>query len=316
MTAKDAVGVTTEENIKDIVKGRYDAYVEQGGGEGAGCCPGETPGRPSLAAEQGLIPELARIHHLRGNLYFPLGNVDGCLEEHEKALHYAQQAGDAENEARALSGLGDAHYSRGRMRTALDYFRRCVALSRKHEYVQISVGNQYMVAWTLFYINEVRDALKDAIAAVDAEADINYLRAEMVARLTASRVLVELSELEKASQQIERGLRIADMLGANRFKPFLMIFLARVQLAQNGRQNEIVELLENALQISRETSIGFLGPWVLSTLALSYADCERSRKALKEGESILAQDCVGHTYFAFYRTALETSRSTSDWWPR
>lgn len=41
MTAKDTVGVTTQENIKDIVKGRYDACAERGGGEGAVCCPGK-----------------------------------------------------------------------------------------------------------------------------------------------------------------------------------------------------------------------------------------------------------------------------------
>jgi hypothetical protein len=46
---------------------------------------------------------------------------------------------------------------------------------------------------------------------------------------------------------------------------------------------------------------------------LSYGDCERSRKALQEGESILAQDCVGHNYFAFYRTAMETSLWLEDW---
>jgi len=34
-----------------------------------------------------------------------------------------------------------------------------------------------MVAWTRFYINEVRNALKDAIEAVEAAVDINYLRA-------------------------------------------------------------------------------------------------------------------------------------------
>ncbi|MDH3465025.1 MAG: hypothetical protein OES26_03785 [Gammaproteobacteria bacterium] len=84
-----------------------------------------------------------------------------------------------------------------------------------------------------------------------------------MARLTVSRVLVELCELEAASQQIERGLRIADTIGANRFKPFLMIFLARVQLAQNGRQKEIVELMENALQISRETNINENGVLVI-----------------------------------------------------
>ena len=61
------MGVTTEENIKDIVKGRYDACAEQGGGKGAVCCPGEAPASPSFAAEQGiysqeelsLIPETA-----------------------------------------------------------------------------------------------------------------------------------------------------------------------------------------------------------------------------------------------------------------
>jgi predicted ATPase/class 3 adenylate cyclase len=265
-----------------------------------------------LATELGLINELARIHHLRGNLYFPLGNVTGCLEEHEKALEYAQQAGDTESEARALSGLGDAHYSRGRMRTALGYFRRCVALSKQHNYLQIAVGNQYMVAWTRFYINEVKESLADALEAIDAAVNINYLRAEMVARLTASRVLVELGELGDAAKHIDKGLEIAEKLGANRFKPFLMIFLARIHLARDVPHNEIIDLMEKALKISRETSIGFLGPWVLSMLALTYSD-NRSHKVLQEGESILAKGCVGHNYFAFYRNAMETSLELGEW---
>ena len=53
MTAKDAMGVTTEENIKGIVKVRYDECAELGGGEVAVCCPGETPASPSFAAEHG-----------------------------------------------------------------------------------------------------------------------------------------------------------------------------------------------------------------------------------------------------------------------
>jgi len=266
-----------------------------------------------LAGNLELVQELARIHHLRGNLHFPLGNVDGCLEEHEKALHYAQQAGDAQNEARALSGLGDAHYSRGRMRTALDYFHRCVELSSRHDYINIAVGNQYMVAWTRFYMNEVREALREAIEAVDSAVDIGYLRAEMVARLSASRILIELGELDSASEHIERGLKIADLLGANRFKPFLMIFLARVQLTRNGRSSETAALMREAAEISRETSVGFLGPWVLSTLALACDDAEECRRALAEGEEILARGCVGHNYFAFYRTAMETSLHWQNW---
>jgi SAM-dependent methyltransferase len=54
MTAKEAAGVTTEEDVKDIVKSRYNACAERGGGEGAVCCPGETSASPSFAAEHGL----------------------------------------------------------------------------------------------------------------------------------------------------------------------------------------------------------------------------------------------------------------------
>ena len=34
----------------------------------------------------------ARIHTLRGNLCFPLGRLDACLQAHEQAHRYALQA--------------------------------------------------------------------------------------------------------------------------------------------------------------------------------------------------------------------------------
>jgi ATP/maltotriose-dependent transcriptional regulator MalT len=74
------------------------------------------------AGEAGLSGELSRLHHLRGNLHFPVGNIDACLEEHQKALDYARKAG-SESEARAR-GLADAYYIRGRMKTANAYCRR------------------------------------------------------------------------------------------------------------------------------------------------------------------------------------------------
>jgi hypothetical protein len=35
------------------------------------------------AERNDMVAELARIHHLRGNIFFPLGNIEGCREEHE-----------------------------------------------------------------------------------------------------------------------------------------------------------------------------------------------------------------------------------------
>lgn len=68
-----------------------------------------------------------------------------------------------------------------------------------------------------------------------------------------------------------------------------------------------------ALEISRETGIGFLGPWALGTLALVESDVEASRSALAEGEKLLAGDCVGHNYFAFYPNAMEVALRSGDW---
>lgn len=72
------------------------------------------------AASSGDEIVLARIHHLRGNLLFPLGRIDQCREEHKKALELATRSGSVEFEADSLGGLGDAAYASGRMKTAHD----------------------------------------------------------------------------------------------------------------------------------------------------------------------------------------------------
>ena len=61
----------------------------------------------------------ARMSTLHGNLCFPLGSFR-CLPapSHQKAYQFAQEANSPPEIARALGGLGDAHYQRGNMLTA------------------------------------------------------------------------------------------------------------------------------------------------------------------------------------------------------
>ena len=61
---------------KDIVKSRYDACAEQGGGEGAVCCAGDTPASPSFAAEHGLYSreELSLVPKIAFTLSRGCGN--------------------------------------------------------------------------------------------------------------------------------------------------------------------------------------------------------------------------------------------------
>ena len=63
--------------------------------------------------------------------------------------------------------------------TALEYFRRCIALCRAHNLTRIEVGNHYMVAWNRLYMNEIEGALEDALVAggsVDAAVRVGHRR--------------------------------------------------------------------------------------------------------------------------------------------
>src|SRR5262249_24078792 len=55
-----------------------------------------------VAVHQGLKAEEARIRFLRGNLYFPRGDIDGCMREHKRSLALAREAAAFDHEAAAL----------------------------------------------------------------------------------------------------------------------------------------------------------------------------------------------------------------------
>jgi len=267
----------------------------------------------ALAERSSRGDQLTKIHYLRGNLCFPLGRVTECMREHEQALHYARQVADTMSEARALSGLGDAAYSSGRMRTAYEYFQRCVQLARLHGHIDIEASNSYMIAWCRVYLNQVRTGADEARAATVLAEKLGNRRAEIVARLTAARALLELGELDEASAHLERALKLAESLKADRFKVFQAIFLAQVEWTKHGPRAELDAMMDGAVDMVRGSIAGFLGPWVHATLAFVSNDVERSRRALKEGESILAGACVGHNYFAFYRLAMEVELRFGGW---
>ncbi|WP_172628349.1 adenylate/guanylate cyclase domain-containing protein [Bradyrhizobium ivorense] len=266
----------------------------------------------ALATAEGLIVELSRIHHLRGNLYFPLGKIEGCVEQHDLALRYAQQAGSAECEARALGGLGDAAYVRGRMLTAHRNFDLCVAVSRKHGFGRIEVANLNMAALTRQYANELPAAAEDALAAAEAAVRVGHQRAELLARNIAAFALYDMAELQRALDQLLEAGKLIERIGARRFVPENLTYLAKIMRAE-GRRLEASHLLDEAIAVSRETGVLFFGPRILAERALAAEDPAEQRKALREGESILGEGCVGHNHLWFYRDAIETALSGRDW---
>jgi tetratricopeptide (TPR) repeat protein len=265
-----------------------------------------------VATEHNRLLTLSRIHHSRGNIFFPLGQVERCFAEHEAALRFAREAHSTEDEARALGGICDAYYMGGRLRQAHDYVDRCVALCRRHGLEPIEIAYLPMRAATHMYCLQFEQALEDCRSVIDLAGRVSQARAEIVSRSTSCWVLLEQREFALAEEHARRGLDIANRIGARRLIPAFSDPLAQIRLHAGDRAGA-VELLESGWAISRETGVTQLGPTVLGALALATADPVRRHEALREGREILERGCVSHNYFWFYRRAIEVSLAEADW---
>jgi tetratricopeptide (TPR) repeat protein len=266
----------------------------------------------AAAAKLDLTVERARIHFLRGNLYFPRGEIDHCLDEHRRSLEFARQAGSTELEAAALGGLGDAEYVRGRMISACQRYDQCISVCEQYGFEWIKVTNRAMRGICRFYDADVRGALRDAILAAEAGRKLGHHRGEMIARIIAAEMFANLADLTPAKLELERVEVLVERLGARRFEVLRLNCLAKVWRAE-GRRREALALVERSVELARETGLSFAGPSGLGALALTTDDVDVRRKALIEGEALLRAGCVAHNHFRFCRDAIDATLGVGDW---
>ena len=265
-----------------------------------------------VATHHSLIIQLSRLQHLRGNLCFSLGRVDGCQEAHQSALNYAREAHSLEDEARALGGLGDAAYVRGRMRTANDYFNGCVELSRKHGLGRVEVAHIAMCGFTRFYLGDLQGAMTAGLAATEAAKKVGAQRVEMNAVGCICHAATDLGEYELLEEQADHQLILARTLGARAWEPLALLWKA-IALQGNGRQTEAREVLMQAASITRDAGRAFNAGRIFGALALVAGDIAAREGALDEGETALREGSVGHNYFWFYRFAMDALLNVGDW---
>jgi len=266
----------------------------------------------AVAVKQRLIAERARIHFLRGNLYFPRGDIDGCLHEHDRSLELASQLGMVELEAQALGGLGDAEYMRGRMISAHNRLRSCVELCRRYGFGRIEVANSAQIAHSMLYFCPQQEALEAGHAAAQAAAKVGHQRAELNARLAIIFALYALLRLDACREEAAKVEALVHRLGAWRFEQSYLIYVARAALAE-GQQSQAIPLLQRALDVGQRTGMGFHGPQILAVLALALDEANARRRALAEGEAVIRRGCVGHNQLWFYPDAIETALDLCDY---
>lgn len=254
----------------------------------------------------------AQLNTLRGNLCFPLGRYDACLQAHQRAHEYAVQAQCPLETARALGGLGDAFYQRGELVTARKHFAQCVQEARKHNLASVLLANLPMLGITDVYYGSPtagRESLKEALELAHRLGD---LRSELLIHLCFGPGFLIQAQYAEAERASNNALRLARQLGARRFQSECIGILAIAQLAREDRAKAL-ELAREGLELGRETGMSYCGPVLLSILARATDDANERTQALQEGEALLAAGCVSHSYLDFYSNAIEVSLQQQQW---
>jgi class 3 adenylate cyclase/tetratricopeptide (TPR) repeat protein len=255
----------------------------------------------------------SRIHHLRGNLYFPLGDIKGCEREHRLALEWARRTGSTGDEAAALGGLGDAFFLRGRLFSARSHFDRCVALSRQAGLGRAAIVNLPMVSACSLFLGEIDRAFGEAREAMHLAERCGLLRAQILCLHSLGFPHVwYLDDLAEAETPLQRALELSRATGARRFESETLGMIAQLRW-RGGARGEALALARQGLALARETGIHYLGPMLLGQVALVTASPVERDAALSEGEALLAEGCVCHNYFWFYEVAIDIALDGGHW---
>ena len=265
-----------------------------------------------LAMQAALPLELSRLHHLRGNLLFPLGRDADCVREHGLALQHAREAGSLPAEAAALGGLGDGYYLQGRMRSANQQFRECVALARAHGFGKLEVANLSMVGWSGLHLAEIATSVAVGREAIELALRASQPRAEVMARhLLASTEGLVCGRFDEAERQASEALRLVRALGAKRFEAQNHGIVAMIAL-RTGDRERARQLAQDAIAICREHGMGHVGPWIHGVCALVETDREARIAWLEAGERQLALGCVSHNHLQLRELAIDALLEIGD----
>jgi class 3 adenylate cyclase/tetratricopeptide (TPR) repeat protein len=257
--------------------------------------------------------QAARLHHLRGNLLFPLGRSEDCLHQHEVALEAARRAGASELELSALGGIADASYLKGRMRTACEQFKACAKLAKERRLVGVRYAVLPMISWTAYHLLEW-EVTEDAAFEIFGRSFWDHLpRAELV----TSAYFAWTAGLVSGDNFVAEALafncqRLIEPLGARRFEA-QMRGLAAVCAWRSGERERPVEQAQIALDLCKAYGMGYIGAWVTAVRGLVDPDPIARRRLLVDAENELERGSVGHNHIWVRELEIEAFLDLRDW---
>ena len=249
---------------------------------------------------------LAFLHYLRGNVYFSLGDTDNCLLSHQQAEAMADVHKLPIIQARALSGITDAYYGMGRLITAEQQFRHCIAVCKQHHLIRDITVNQVMIGAILGFLNRFDDAEQMLQETLKLAQKVRNHHAEAMSLDELAEIYCLKNEKELGRLYANQCLQLAKQIGSKRIQCDALLFLGTID------RNEA--LLEQAYEIASTNPFGnsHITSWILAVQAWVTEDSNKRTRALQEGEKLLSKLALSHNQLKFYRYAIETCLDIKD----
>ena len=268
----------------------------------------------AVANQHGLALERARIHRIIGNVHFYRGEIEACLQANMCSLEYARAAESPEVEARALSGLANAEYNRGRFISAQDYFDQCIELARAHGFGRIIAANLSLRSYVSCWQVKTEAAIAGYREAAEQAVLINDPRAQMLALMIGGSFWALVGDYREGEKWLKSSMKIIRRSQARLFEGVCFYLLGRFALLRGDREGAC-KLVRQGIAILRESESGmtFGGPIALGILALAAENEQQCHQALAEAGTILDAGSVGHNYLNFYEDAMEACLQIGAW---
>jgi len=256
-----------------------------------------------LAIRIGRDEDWLRLHVLRGNILFPIGEADRCIQSQKAALKVAKKLHLSEAQAQALGGMGDAYFANKQITTAEKSFDTCVTLADKNDLDDITLSNISMRGHMRLYLCRLLDAEADCRRAVEMSIRTNNRRAEMTATGSClGKILLEKGDTTAADSAFSKAATIASDLGAHRFEALNILF--RGKIAQDADDTKkAMEFGLRAIEIARRSGPKFCLPLAIGVVARAEETSEACFDALAEGDALINAGCLAHNPLWFYPDA-------------
>ena len=241
----------------------------------------------------------SEIDHEYGNQAFALNDPQASLAHHTSALDLADTA---LSRGRALGGIGDAHYSTGRFRTARGHFRSCVDLARQVGLGPVELGNAHMEAHCVYFSEPGEEAFALLDRALERAVDAGNQRIEFIVRVARICYLALDLRHERCRVELEAIAGLNELIGPSRFGAE-RDFAHALTLYCRSETEQPAQILRQSLRTVNEDERGRIEAALHGLLACTTDDASEREQSLESGAALIRDGVRARSAFWFHQFA-------------